>query len=244
MKCILLCAGYATRLFPLTKNFPKALLKVGPKTILDYIVDDLDKVDEIDDIYIITNNKYYSHFLEYTKNKKNISKEITVINDGTTSNSDRLGAIGDIIYTLKTQNIDDDILVMASDNLYTFAIKEFIDFYNKTSCSCVALKTSYDLEELRRFAVTNIDSNNTIIDFTEKPKNPKYNYAACALYIYKKEHLPYFDKYIAEGNNKDAPGNFVAYLYKKENVKGFVFNGECYDIGTHESLKEMNEKFS
>ena len=119
MKCILLCAGYATRLFPLTKNFPKALLTVGKKRILDYIVEDLETIPEIDGVYIITNAKYYNHFVDFVDSIKT-SKNYTVINDHTTSNDDRLGAIGDILYTIKNQNINDDILVMASDSLYTF----------------------------------------------------------------------------------------------------------------------------
>ncbi len=243
MKTILLCAGYATRLFPLTKNFPKALLTIGKKKILDYIVEDLEKIEEIDEVYIITNNKYYNHFLDYV-NTIETSKKYVVINDKTTSNDDRLGAIGDILYTIKNQNINDDILVMASDSLYTFKLRDFVDFYKLYHKACVTLKESHDIEELRRFAVTCIDSENTVKDFVEKPQNPKYNYAACAFYIYTKEQLPLFSKYIEEGNNKDAPGNFIEYLYKKEEVKGFVFDGEYFDIGTHESLKEMNERYS
>ena len=243
MKCILLCAGYATRLFPLTKNFPKALLTVGKKRILDYIVEDLETIPEIDGVYIITNAKYYNHFVDFVDSIKT-SKTYTVINDHTTSNDDRLGAIGDILYTIKKQNINEDILVMASDSMYTFKLRDFVDFYKEYGKACVTLKISNDIEELRRFAVTCINEDNTIVDFVEKPQNPKSNLAACAFYIYTKEQIPLFSEYIEEGNNKDAPGNFIEYLYKKEEVKGYIFDGQYFDIGTHESLKEMNERYS
>ena len=130
MKCILLCAGYATRLFPLTENFPKALLEVGGRPLIDYIVDEVNTLDEVDQIYLVTNKKYTPHFEEWANNKNNI-KPITVFNDNTTTNENRLGAIGDIQFTIEQAKIDDDLLIIAGDNLFTFKLRDFVDFQNQ-----------------------------------------------------------------------------------------------------------------
>lgn len=239
MKCILLCAGYATRLFPLTENFPKALLEVGERPLLDYILDEVNSLEQVDEIYLVTNAKYTPHFEAWAKEKNNI-KPITVFNDGTSTNDDRLGAIGDINYTIEKAKIDDDILVMATDNLFSFKLKDFIDFYNqKKSVAICVKKEKYD--NLKRLGVVETDEDMRVVGFEEKPAEPKGEYAATAIYMYNKEIIPVFKKYIDEGNNVDAPGNFIAYLYKKEPVYGYVFDGEWYDVGTHEALAQVNE---
>lgn len=243
MKCILLCAGYATRLFPLTENFPKALLEIGKRPLLDYIVDEVNTINEVDDIYLITNAKYAPHFEKWAKKKNNI-KKITVINDGTTSNTDRLGAIGDIKYTIDKMKIQDDLLIIAGDNLFTFKLKDMMDYYNKVKVPVVSVKEINDKNVLKGLAVVAADENNTMTDCVEKPEDPKSNLGAYAEYIYPKQIIEMIDQYINEGNNKDAPGNLVSWLYKRTTVKVFKFDGECYDVGTHESLKEVNEIYS
>ncbi len=243
MKCIFLCAGYATRLFPLTENFPKALLKVGGRALLDYILDEVNSLDEIDEIYLVTNAKYTPHFESWAKAKNNI-KPITVINDGTYTNDDRLGAIGDINFTIEKCNINDDVLIIAGDNLFTFKLREFVDFYKAKNAPSVCVREETDINLLKRVGVAVLDDSNKILDFEEKPAEPKSKYAVYAEYIYPKEILPVFKEYLAEGNSNDAPGNFVAYLYKKMPTYAYPFKGECYDVGTHDALAYVNEIYS
>lgn len=243
MKCILLCAGYATRLFPLTQNFPKALLEVGGKSILDYILDEVNKINQVDEIYVITNAKYTPHFEKWVEEKNNI-KPIKVINDKTCSNDDRLGAIGDIMYTIDKEKVDDDILVIAGDNLFTFDLKKFVDYYEEKKSPVNCVKKEEDKEQLKRFGIVELDENMKLIGFEEKPSNPKSNFVSYAEYIYPKETLYLFKQYIKEGNLSDNAGEFVAYLHKKVDTYAYEFDGECYDIGTHESLAQVNDIFN
>ncbi len=242
MKCILLCAGYATRLFPLTENFPKALLKVGNRSIIDYTLDKVNEIEEIDEIFLVTNDKYASHFEKWAKEKNN-KKSIKVFNDGTISNDDRLGAIGDIQFTIEKAGIDDDILVLATDNLFDFKLLDFNEFYKTKNAPCVCVRKE-DVESLRRLGVALLDSNMKILDFEEKPANPKSNYAVYAEYIYPRNVVPMIKQYLDEGNSCDAPGNLVAYLHDKIPTYAFEFEGECHDIGTHEALSKVNEMYS
>lgn len=243
MKCIFLCAGYATRLFPLTENFPKALLKVGGRAILDYILDEVNSIDVIDEIYLVTNAKYTPHFEEWVKDKNN-KKKITVFNDETTTNDDRLGAIGDMAFTMEKANIDDDIFVIATDNLFTFSLKDFISFYNEKKSPCVCVKEEEDINLLKRVGVAKVDCDMKIVDFEEKPAEPKSKYAVYAEYVYPKEVFPIIKQYLEEGNSSDAPGNLVEYIYKKVPTYAYPFNGECYDIGTHDALAYVNELYN
>ncbi len=243
MKCILLCAGYATRLFPLTENFPKALLEVGGRAIIDYTLDKVNEIKEIDEIYLVTNAKYTPHFEKWAKEKNNI-KPITVFNDGTTSNDDRLGAIGDIQFTIESANINDDILVLATDNLFDFKLKDFNEFYNLKKSPCVCVRKETDMNLLKRVGVAELDNNMKILGFVEKPSEPKSEFAVYAEYIYPKSVIPVIKQYLDEGNSCDAPGNLVAYLYQKMPTYAYAFEGECYDIGTHDSLAQVNEKYS
>lgn len=243
MKCILLCAGYATRLFPLTENFPKALLKVGEKSILDYIVAEVNNIDQVDEIYLITNAKYTPHFEKWAEEKNNI-KNIKVINDQTYSNDDRLGAIGDIMYTLDKEKIDDDVLIIAGDNLFTFDLRGFVKYFEEKKSPVICVKPEEDREQLKRFGIVELDENMKLTGFEEKPANPKSNYVSYAEYIYPRETLPLFKTYIEEGNLSDNSGEFVAFLHKRVDTYAYQFEGECYDIGTHDSLAQVNEIFS
>ncbi len=240
MKCILLCAGYATRLFPLTQNFPKALLEVGGRAILDYTLDEVNSINEIDHIYLVTNAKYTPHFEEWAKSKNNI-KPITVFNDGTTNNDDRLGAIGDMQFTIEKAGIDDDILVLATDNLFTFKLKDFVEFYKTKNAPSVCVREEDDINLLKRVGVAKLDEDMRIVDFVEKPAEPQSKYAVYAEYIYPKNVLPMIKTYLEEGNSCDAPGNLVAYMYKRLPTYAYAFNGVCYDVGTHEALAQVNE---
>lgn len=240
MKAIILVAGYATRLYPLTKNTPKPLLKVGGKAIIDHIIEEVNTLDAVDSIFVISNHKFAKNFEEWASDKTN-PKPITVIDDGTDSDETKRGAIGDIQYTIEQGNIDDDVVIIAGDNLFTYSLKEYYDFYKTKNADCVCVKQFDDMEMIKQLGVVLMDENNRVIDLEEKPQNPKSNKAAFATYMYTRETVKMVREYLDEGNSPDAPGYFLQWLHKKKPVYGYVMNGECYDIGTHKALAEVRE---
>ena len=242
MKAIILAAGYATRLYPLTIDKPKALLPIANKPILDYIVDEIETLPEINDLIIVSNHKFYPNFEKWSKEKET-RLNIIVLNDNTTDDTNKLGAIGDIEYAIEKLNIDDDILVMAGDNIFTFKLKDYYNAYKEKNSDFVLVKEMDRIEDLRRMANVEITDDGKVVGMVEKPQNPKTNLAAFASYIYKKDTVPMIKKYLSEGNNPDAPGFFPSWLYKHKDVYAYTFTGECYDIGTPESYKEVNEIF-
>ena len=243
MKAIVLSAGYATRLYPLTLNTPKGLLPIGKKSILDFITDEIEKVKEIDEMFIISNHKFYTNFYDWSKSRETRLK-ITVLDDNTTDDSNKLGAIGDIQFTIENGKINDDILVVAGDNFFTFDLRDYIEFYKKVDSDTILVSELNELSDLQRMANAVLSEDNRVLFMEEKPKEPKTNIAVFASYIYKKETLPLIDKYLKEGNNPDAPGFLPSWLYTKKPVYAYKFTGECYDIGTSESYREVCEKFS
>ncbi|GAA0359010.1 hypothetical protein GCM10008932_09600 [Alkalibacterium iburiense] len=243
MKAIVLAAGYATRLYPLTKNQPKPLLEVAGKTILDHIVEKLDKVESIDEVIIVTNEKFTTHFQDWA-NGASYTKKLTVLNDGTTTNDNRLGAIGDIQFVSETLQLDDDVMILAGDNLFDFELTDFAQYFEEKETDCI---TSYHEEneaQLKRAAVVELDENQEVLSFVEKPDNPQSNYCVPAFYLYKKETLPLIKDYLEAGNNPDAPGHFVPYLIQHKPVHAYLFEGKRYDIGTLESYEQAKLEFS
>ena len=243
MKAIVLSAGYATRLYPLTKDTPKGLLPIGEKSILDFIVDEIETIKEIDEIFIISNHKFYINFYDWSKTRETHLK-ITVLDDNTTDDTNKLGAIGDIWFTIENGNISDDLLIVAGDNFMTFKMNDYIDFYKKVDADTILVKEMNELKELQRMGNAILDENDKVIEMEEKPQVPKSNCAVFASYIYKKETLPLIKQYLDEGNNPDAPGFFPSWLHKIKPVYAYKFIGECYDIGTHESYADVCQKFS
>lgn len=244
MKCILICAGYATRLFPLTKNFPKALIEVSNRPILDYIIDKVNEVEEIDEIFVVTNDKYYEHFMNWNTNKNNV-KNIKILNDYTKSNEDRLGAIGDINYTIKNENISDDIMVIAGDNLFDYNLTDVIDFYKKKNNVVVCCKQTTNIEALKASGVAIVDEKSMkVLELVEKPLDPPSDIMVYATYIYPNNIIPMIDKYLKDDFNPDAPGYLVQYLYDKVDVYAYKFVGNCFDVGTHEALEEVNKIYN
>ncbi|MEJ6951743.1 nucleotidyltransferase family protein [Natronospora cellulosivora (SeqCode)] len=242
MKAIILAAGYATRLYPLTKDRPKPLLEVGGKSILEYILEKLRKVREVDQVYIVTNEKFYTHFTDWTSNYE-YPVDIKVINDHTTTNEDRLGGIGDLYYVIEQEELNDNLLVMAGDNLFSFELTDFVDFHIELNADCITSFILDDQEEIKRMGVVEADTSNKVLSFEEKPERPKSNLAVPAFYIYKKTTIPLIKQYLDEGNNPDAPGNFVPWLITKKDVYTFKFDGYWYDIGTKESYEEVQSIF-
>lgn len=243
MKAIILAAGYATRLYPLTIDKPKALLPIGSKPILNYIVNEIETIDDIDELVIVSNTKFYDNFVKW-QSEFSTRLKITVLDDKTTDDTNKLGAVGDISYAIDNMKIDDDLLIMAGDNIFTFKLKDYYDAYKACGNDMILVKEINNVEELKRMGNVIADKDGKVIAMEEKPANPKSNLAAFAAYIYRKDTVPLIKKYLAEGNNPDAPGFFPSWLYKHKTVMTYAFSGDCYDIGTPESYEEVNKIFS
>lgn len=242
MKVIILAAGYATRLYPLTKDMPKSLLTVNNKTILDYIVDEINILPDIKSIYLVSNHKFHEKFSKWAEERKN-KIDIKVIDDGSTSEYDRRGAIGDIFFALQSENIDEDIMVIAGDNLFTFKLIDYYNYFKSINKDCVCVKNIEDEQLIKQYGVALIDENNKVLDIEEKPEKPKSNIAVFAVYFFLKNTIPLFKEYLESGNKKDAPGYFTQWLCKNKELYAYKFHGECYDIGTHKSYEQIQEKF-
>ena len=242
MKAIILAAGYAPRLYPLTLTTPKPLLPVKGKPIINYIIEDINTIPEVTNIYVVTNHKFAAHFDEWAKTVDS-AKPVEILDDGTTNEDNRLGAIGDIFFTIKEKNIDDELMIVAGDNLSTFKLSSYVDFYRKTGKDCVCAKVIDDMEEIKRYAVAVIDAENTLLELEEKPPAPKSNIAVYATYLYQKSTVPMFGQYLGEGNKPDAPGYFVQWLYKRKKLGVYIMDGDCIDIGTKESYEQVQESF-
>lgn len=242
MQCILLAAGYATRLRPLTDNMPKALLKLGDKTILEMVTDKIDEVPEVETIYIVTNEKFFKQFEDWAKNTYKGGKKVKVLNDHTTTNENRLGAIGDLKYVIDMEKVDDEILVMASDNIFGFPLTDFTERYKETKADMICAHTIENKEDLHSMGVVELDADGKVISFEEKPENPKSDLGVPPFYLYRKDTLPLIDKYLAEGNNPDAPGHFVPWLKDQKPVYAYVFDAVRIDIGTPESYYDACDR--
>lgn len=236
MKCVLLCAGYATRMYPLTENFPKPLLDIKGKALIDYLIDDLENNKVIDEYVIVSNHKFINHFNEW-KNKR--KENITILDDGSTNNDNRLGAVKDIWFSIEKANINDDILVLAGDNLLDFSLKGFIDFSNEKKGNAVMRYYEPELKRLQRTGVAVIDSNDKIIDMAEKPQDPKSNWAIPPFYIFKKESLNDIKVGIESGCKTDAPGGFIEWFCKRNNVYAYLMPGKRIDIGSLEDYNKL-----
>lgn len=242
MKAIILAAGYATRLYPLTKNQPKPLLQVGGGAILDHIVEKMDRVEVLDEIFIVTNQKFANHFEDWSK-KASYQTKLTVVNDGTRSNEDRLGALGDIQFTIDKHHIQDDLMVVAGDNLFGFELTDLAEYFAEKQASVISIYKEKDPNQLIRGGTAVIDENQKIIGFEEKPEKVNYPYSVPTFYILKNKDLPLLAQYINEGNDTDANGNFIPYLISKSDVYGFIFEDYRYDIGTLESYQKVQDIF-
>lgn len=244
MKGIIMLGGYATRMFPLTEKKSKALLPVGGRPLLDYLFDELEPVKELKEIILVTNSVFCPDFKAWEKTYKG-SKKITVLDDGTKTNETRLGAIGDTTFAIENQKVNEDILLMPGDNFFSGgAIKRFVEFAGKKGTDCIMADTCDDMIYMKQFGVITADKNNKIIEFEEKPENPKSTMRASAFYYYKKDTLPLFRQYLNAGNNKDQPGRFLAWLSKQKPCYVFQIPDQFVDIGTIEAYNSLNERLA
>jgi glucose-1-phosphate thymidylyltransferase len=239
MKALVLAAGYATRLYPLTLDRPKALLEVGGKPMLDRLLERLE-ASGVDETIVVTNAKFTPHFEEWAKDRTGV----TVVNDGTTSNDDRLGAIGDIAFVLDELNVDDDLVVVAGDNLFSEDISGFGAYGLDVDAPVLAIHDVGDLSLMREYNQVEIDSEGRVVFMEEKPENARTTLAGIALYFYPRRALPLIRQYLAEGNNPDQPGRLPEWLHTRTPVYTWQVPGEWYDIGSAETLQDADTIFS
>lgn len=241
MKCLILAAGYATRLYPLTENFPKPLLKVGDKTILDWLVDDIDASGKVDEYVVISNHKFAEHFEKWAGTKK---QRITVVDDGTSTNETRLGAVCDIQFAIEKLNLDDDMLVIAGDNVLDFSLTRFVDYAVKKNASCIMRYFEPEDKKLLKCGVVTIDENDKILNMTEKSPTPATHWCCPPFYFYTKADAKLVKTGIAEGCGTDAPGSYIAWLCGKTDVYAMEMPGSRYDIGNLESYENVKKNYS
>lgn len=242
MKTIVIAAGYATRLGELTKNFPKPLLKIGKSTILGRMLDDIDRIPEIDEHIIVTNHKF-AHFFEDWAKEQSYTKPVTIIDDGTETNDTRLGAVCDLLLAMKERAIDDDLLVVAADNILFFSFKEFVDFFKKKQTSCIMCHEQPSIEKLQRTGVIVVDNQMRVLNMEEKPQEPKSHWAVPPFYIYKKEDLELVRHSVENGCGKDAPGNLAHYMADNATLHAWPMTAGRFDIGSLDTYYEAVEKY-
>lgn len=232
MKALILAAGYATRLRPLTNSIPKQLLPVGGRPMVDWILDRISETSA-DEVHLVTNARFASDFARWAD-----GKGVYVHDDGTTSNEDRLGAVGDIQFV----GLDDDLLVVAGDNLFDYSLADYEAYWRRTGGSCVAVLDVGDPELAKKYGIVDVDEDDRVVGFVEKPEDPPTTLCATATYFYDREHIRLISTYLAEGNPSDQPGNFIAWLHSRTPVYAYRFDGEWYDIGDRDQLLEADNR--
>ena len=243
MKNIIIAAGYATRLYPLTENFPKPLLKIGERSILGRMLDDIDPLPEIDSHIIVTNHKFAPIFEEWLRTVS-YTKPITIIDDGTESNETRLGAVRDLLLALDRCNVDDDIMVLAADNILEFSLRGFIDFFKAEETSVIMCHHEPELRRLQRTGVIAVDDHMKVLEMQEKPEKPVSNWAVPPFYIYSRADLPLIRECLSHGCGYDAPGNLAHYLADVSTLHAWQMPAGRFDIGSLDSYREAQERFS
>jgi glucose-1-phosphate thymidylyltransferase len=247
MKLIVLAAGYATRLYPLTLNQPKPLLKVAGKPMMEHVLDNLARVPEIDRVFVVTNAKFAGHFERWAQGYRAAhpsAPDFQIVNDHSTDDSNKLGAIGDLNLVLTQEGMDDDIIVVAGDNLFSDSLEGFAEFGRGKNAPVLAVYDVGSLEEIKKYNSIEVDSEERITFFEEKPAEPKSTLTGIALYYYPKSVLSLISQYVREGNNPDQPGRLVQWMYQRTPFYTWRVPGLWYDIGSKESLEEANRIFT
>lgn len=242
MKTIVIAAGYATRLGELTKNFPKPLLKIGEKTILERLLDDIDPIPDIDEHLIVTNHRFAPIFEDWAKEQR-YSKPVRILDDGTESNETRLGAVGDLLFAMSRLEQDEDLLVVAADNLLFFHFQHFVDFAKKKQTSCIMFHEQLSIEKLQRTGVVVLDEGYKVLEMAEKPIEPKTHHAVPPFYIYLKKDMDLIRHALENGCGNDAPGNLAHYLAEHTTLHAWPMDGGRFDIGSLDTYHEACEKY-
>jgi len=238
---IILAAGYGIRLYPLTENTPKPLLKIGEKPIIERLIRKLERLAAINKIYIVTNEKFEKHFKEWLDNFSS-EKPIELINDGTNSNETRLGAFGDVQYAITSKKIENDIMVVAGDNLFELDLEEVIAFFKKRNSNVIVLHDVKDFELAKNYGIVELEDTK-VINFEEKPLAPKTTLASTGIYLFPKKTTSLISKYVSQGNNLDKTGSFIEWLHKRDAVHSYVTIKKWYDIGNFEQLEKANKYY-
>ncbi|MEK7449034.1 MAG: nucleotidyltransferase family protein [Planctomycetota bacterium] len=252
MKALILGAGYGVRLYPLTKNTPKPLLQIGHKPVIEWTLSQIMALKEMKEVFIVVNQRFYEHYQRWLDNYQSVSADssgrpfpkITLCNDQTLTNEDRLGAIGDIALAIQRFEIKDDLLVVAGDNLFEFNLSALVKTF-KAKGTTIALKNMKDIDKrlISQYSVVTLDKENRLIDFEEKPPVPKSTLVAICLYIFGASTLGLINEYLRSGFNPDAPGYYIQWLYKKINVYGCAMKGPWFDIGDIDSYNKANDYY-
>lgn len=244
MKVLILAAGYGTRLYSLVQDTPKALLEINGEPLIHYILDKLESLPGLNEVIVVTNDKFYTAFTDWARNRKVYRCPITIITDGTKTPEERLGSIGDIDFIIKKKRLEDDVLVVGADNLFDYGLKEYVDFArSKSPCVTIGLYDVGDVKEARQFGVVGLDEHNKVTSFEEKPSEPKSSLIAMCCYYLPQNSLGLVADYLAESGTADTAGDYIRWLHQKKHVYGFQFCGKWYDIGSVETYKEAQEKF-
>lgn len=246
MKCLILAAGYATRLYPLTENFPKPLLEVGGRAILDWLVDDISLIQgtdvcAVDEFIVISNHKFASHFSKWAEAK---TQKITVVDDGTSTNETRLGAVCDIRFAIESLGLDDDLLVIAGDNVLDFSLGRLMKYATVKGTSCIMRYAENDDAHLRKCGVVCIDADEKVTDMEEKPSRPKSRWCCPPFYVLRREDAARIGEAISEGCGTDAPGSLIAWLTVHSTVHAMEMPGCRYDVGNMESYRKISDTYS
>jgi glucose-1-phosphate thymidylyltransferase len=242
VKAVVLAAGYATRLYPLTLDRPKALLPVGGKPMLEHLLERLEGVPELDEIYVVTNSKFAQAFRDWAEGYR--AADVRILDDGTSDEETRLGAIGDLDLTIRTAEIDDDLLVLAGDNLFSEPLAPFAQFAGAKAAPAIGVYDVGDLEAIRKYNAIELDESDRITFFEEKPERPTSTLTGIALYFYPRSDLGVVGDYLAEGNNPDQPGRLVQWLYPRMPVYAWRVPGRWFDVGSKETLAEADRAFT
>lgn len=245
MNVLILAAGYATRLYPLTLTQPKPLLPVAGKPMIEHVLDNVAPIGGINRVYVVTNAKFAGHFESWSADYgQRAHLNFKIVNDGSTDDSNKLGAIGDMHYVLETEKVDDDLIVVAGDNLFSEKLDGFGRFCRQKQAPVLALYDVGDLEQIKKYNAISTNGDGCITFFEEKPKNPTSTLTGIALYYYPHSSIPLIRQYIAEGNNPDQPGRLVQWLYPRTPFFTWTVPGIWYDIGSKETLEEANQIFA
>ncbi len=243
MKLLILAAGYATRLYPLTLNKAKPLLPVVGKPVIEHIIERAEEIDELDQILVVTNEKFFRQFRDWNKQDRKIP--VRIINDQSLTESDRLGAIGDMDFVIKKKKIDDDLLVIAGDNLFELGLREFVDFAKlKVPASSIGLYNLPDQAAVKRYSQVRLDAEQRVIEFEEKPQHPTSTLVAKCIYFFPRRKLNLISEYIASGGSTDQPGYYISWLCRRDSVYGFVFSGRWFDIGNYKIYQNATRYFT
>jgi glucose-1-phosphate thymidylyltransferase len=242
MKAVILAAGYATRLYPLTLDRPKALLPVAGRPMLEHVVERLAEIEGLDEILLVTNSKFAGAFRDWAVAHE--GRAVTIVDDGTSDEETKLGAIGDLDLTIREAGIDDDLIVLAGDNLFSESLAPFGAFGRAKGAPAIGVFDVGDLEAIRRYNAIELDADDRVTFFEEKPAQPRSTLTGIALYFYPRSALEVVREYLEAGNNPDQPGRLVEWLYPRRPVYAWRVPGRWYDIGSRETLAEADAAFA